>query len=1496
MSNGKEGPVETLRLKARWRLARGSIRVLLWATALLLATGVFLLETALGNRAVLGWGVGQLGARVAGSVEVDDVRSANLLRGARLVGVRLSTSEGEPFVEADSLELSYSLLGLLRGALAFEDVHIWRPRVVLDRDSTGAGSLARWIRGGVADPSEAGEGGGFALRVDGLDIVDGALSLRLPADLDPEGLFRATVAADGSTQRAIDLRDLDAQFGRLELSPEVGVQADIQRGSAEVDVLKERFHLDGLRGDVSVLDGRLQADLMSVSAPGLDGSGTIVADWSGGEGVFVDIDATLPQADLKEWRWVSPVLPAAEGSLDLRAALEPGRQSWTGSSMDLGWEGGGRVRGRGTILRAGGVRFEGVDLALADMPVTALDPYLAEPIEPVGALDGQIVLSGAPTSLQVEGDLTLERPDGPPVLAVFEGGVGRAGNEVAFRGFRATLDPVDYGLVGRLVPGFRLTGEGRAVLSGTGSLRQGLAFTANVNHSAPAVGSSNVLVSGNVFITPDDEIRVDVQGDLAPLSLDAVARDFGDLPIGGAFTGPVRARGLLRDLEVTAQLQTPEGAVGIEGRLDLRDPGSRYSIQATVEDFLASDLVASLPSPTVVTGRLEVDGSGLDPATLDAETRVEVDRARVQGVGVDSLRAFARVVGGQLRLDSLVADVAGFTVEGSGTLAADSTGPAGEMLLAFSAPDLTGIRAITRGDTVLTGDDLTPLDRDVLLLRGVDPDTLPTAIEVRAEGRVEGEVRLAGGLSDFDAVGWVEGEQLRYGPSSVEGGRVDFEVAGLPGLAGALHADVVVDSTHFAARDFSGGTASIDFERPLGRAVLELARDSSEEYRMQGRFELDSLGGAVDVDELTVRLDSLVYRSAYPTRMVWTDSVFSVDSLQIVGAGSDPVRIRAEGTLPRRGAADFDLDITGLSLARLARVAQREDLDVQGTVDFVGSVRGTARSPRVEGDVSVRGLEARQLSLERLEGTLAYADLDVDVGLDAWARGRRVLRVEGQWPASFHLDGSEEDVSDREVDLEIRADSLPATLVLSLLEDLEDTRGAVFGTLDVGGTPSALEPRGQLRLERGEWTVGALGVRQEQVEATFDLVGDRQVAVVASGRSGGSVDVTGTIQLDTLTNPALDLDIVLSSFNAVDRRDISGAVSGDLELLGRYGQPVIQGALQVERGDLFLDEFARNVGVIDLSDPRFFTYIDDADLLASRPLLAETRNPFLDNLLVNIELGVQRNTWLRSTQLNVEMRGDLFVTYDRRRRDVVMIGDLQAVRGQYQFGNQSFEVEGGAIEFLGIPGINPNLNVQASTEVRRRQDEPLTIDAQVGGTLIEPRVELSTGDAAVSETDIFSYLTVGQPASALTADQAIGNAFDGVTRYLGGTLTSSLSSLAQGAGWLDYFAISQAFDPTAVDANTQAGFGSTFAGTQVEVGRYFGGDYFGALMFRPLVAAGGTGSLLGGARIEWQASEQYQLELFAEDQFLRNQTFGVRDFRGDFSLIFGFLLFREWGY
>ena len=90
----------------------------------------------------------------------------------------------------------------------------------------------------------------------------------------------------------------------------------------------------------------------------------------------------------------------------------------------------------------------------------------------------------------------------------------------------------------------------------------------------------------------------------------------------------------------------------------------------------------------------------------------------------------------------------------------------------------------------------------------------------------------------------------------------------------------------------------------------------------------------------------------------------------------------------------------------------------------------------------------------------------------------------------------------------------------------------------------------------------------------------------------------------------------------------------------------------------------------------------DTTALLAQPLVADLRNPFFDNLRLNIDLAVPRDTWLRSIETNVEMAGDLVVAYDRSAADLVMVGELEAVRGSHLVLGRTFDLDGGTVSFI----------------------------------------------------------------------------------------------------------------------------------------------------------------------------------------------------------------------
>jgi translocation and assembly module TamB len=591
------------------------------------------------------------------------------------------------------------------------------------------------------------------------------------------------------------------------------------------------------------------------------------------------------------------------------------------------------------------------------------------------------------------------------------------------------------------------------------------------------------------------------------------------------------------------------------------------------------------------------------------------------------------------------------------------------------------------------------------------------------------------------------------------------------------------------------------------------------------------------------------------------------------------------------------MDMEGFHVEDATRILQREDLGLFGHVDLSLTVLGPAENPTLDALFQIRDPVYGALALQRLSGSITYRDRISDFRVDAWDGERNVLSAVGTLPLDLALVDVERRALDVPMDVRISAESLPASIALAYFGTLEDVAGTISADLRIAGTSRDPQPSGTVTLSNGAWTISALGVRHSGIDGELGLRPDRSVDVRFGTSIGGRSTVTGTVTMVPLANPTLDLQVTLDRFQAVSRRDIETMLSGSFTVSGEYELPFAEGSLRVEEGTLYVDEFVRNAAVVDLRDPSLFTdgFAVDTTVFVTQPILADLRNPFLDNLRVDIDLSVPRNLWLRSREMNVEMGGDLIVRYDRAVGDLVLVGDLQALRGSYQVLGRTFEVDGGTVSFLGQPGVNPSLGIQALSRVRRREGDRLEIRATVTGTLVQPLVTLSSTEQGISQSDLVSYLLVGVPGGEFTAagSDALGQgAVSGVGTYLVGQVGSQLgTTLAQGIGF-DYFAISQG------DVLGDQNYLET---AQFEVGRYIGDDVFVVLLLScPSNPTGSVASECGaqnffrGVRVELAITEEVFVEGFFEDRLLRGS--GALAQTGLGSRIVGFLVFRDWGY
>ena len=82
----------------------------------------------------------------------------------------------------------------------------------------------------------------------------------------------------------------------------------------------------------------------------------------------------------------------------------------------------------------------------------------------------------------------------------------------------------------------------------------------------------------------------------------------------------------------------------------------------------------------------------------------------------------------------------------------------------------------------------------------------------------------------------------------------------------------------------------------------------------------------------------------------------------------------------------------------------------------------------------------------------------------------------------------------------------------------------------------------------------------------------------------------------------------------------------------------------------------------------------------------------------------------------------------------------------------------------------------------------------------------------------------------------------------------------------------------------------------MEVGQYLGQRVFVVLIFRPLTGQSTGQSFFGGARVEVALTDEYNVQGFWEDRFLRSRVGGFGDLGIQASQVVGVFIFRNWGY
>jgi translocation and assembly module TamB len=683
-----------------------------------------------------------------------------------------------------------------------------------------------------------------------------------------------------------------------------------------------------------------------------------------------------------------------------------------------------------------------------------------------------------------------------------------------------------------------------------------------------------------------------------------------------------------------------------------------------------------------------------------------------------------------------------------------------------------------------------------------------------------------------------------------------------------------------------------------------MKQGTDRDYGLRGDFTLDKARNELRLAEVALRFDSTTWNSTHPSVIRWGPPGVEVVDFELRGGGAR--RIYANGLLPTQGRANFDLSVTDFDAEEVTELLQ-SDVPLVGRISLDAQVQGTAANPMVNGRLDLVNAKYNGAAVPDIHGTFDYANLQLTTNAVAQdSTGRRLATVNGMIPIDLRLSGvTGSRLVDAPINVTVASDSLPIYLIPQFTDVVSNVAGRAIGNVKIGGTLRKPVLQGSLILADAQFKLEPTGVLYQQVNGSVRMTGDTVHVDSIVAVALGPVRVTGTIAVGNFREPAFDLALTADDAQLLNNERGEIHANAGLRISGPFRQAYVSGQVTVLHGVFYIPP-SSGKRLVGADDPALFNVIDTA--LAVQREIFPAQSPLFKNLRVDVDLSVERNTWVRSREANVEIFTDGPVRVSVVGDALTLTGAVDADRGEYTFLSKRFQITRGSAVFIGTPDLDPTLQVTAEYQVRQSTASSATnIKVLIGGTLQKPRLSLeSDAQPPLTQSEMLSYLAFGDQTGSLvqaTPGSLIGGGQGGNivsaagSRFAGMAIGQALDEIEGNAArslGVDVFNVT----PGSVAFTGNTG-GNLLRGTELETGKYISPTTFVSFVMAPgsLTCLGARGQnsacVTPGLTLTHRTNKGFRFETsYTPQYFLNPPSLAGQTASGGAK--FGAFIIREW--
>ncbi|MFL5502829.1 MAG: translocation/assembly module TamB domain-containing protein [Gemmatimonadaceae bacterium] len=1503
---------------------------------LLLGVALLVTNTDWGRERIRRYAEDVLRKNSHGLVHIGKV-TGNLLRGFTLHDLVITDSARAPFVKVGEFWSRYSLSTLFGKKIDFYEVKLVRAEIVLDRPPGGKWNYERiFPRDTVTKAGPRKTGWGKWIRFRDVTVIASDLTVRSPWEPDPN----LTAAERNDAVR----RALGPEERLKVIQVKNGYQKEM--GFHQINGIFPLVRLEDPAFKTHLMD---VAALKMVAAPfrppvadvrGLTGKFEFTSDsvwWKGARAAFPatkvagDGRYTLSNNDLhlrlhadpidpRDIRWAWIRLPeSGSGKLDFGLDWIGDKSIYITRNMDVTLE-RSHVAGKLEAIvtdtleyRDANLRFSNLDTRL----LTRLFPGMTFPRRLF--LAGRAAFDGGQHSLRIDGDVTVDDPISGRSRLAGVGIMGLADGIFTARDLRTRMMPLQTGLAKAVAPKFFLNGtlSGNATLNGsTAAIMTAVGDVTHVDRGAVSHATGRLAIRATGLTWLDFNAR------MHPLSLVTLGRFMPSVGLRGSASGPLHVRGTVNNLAINTQMTIAGGGFAdVRGTMDLASQATGYNLEFNTRDLNTHAIIARAPT-TSINAVGSARGRGFDPATMQAQLVASVSASSIDTVAVNRANVNVAVANGLARVDTLAVELPQGLVEAKGTFGL-TTARSGNLSYHVAIDSLSTFAGLIGQDTGVVRPrpgilasrlekartDSSRIARATEVERAATGMELPRTVvdtpKAISKSVVSGSLRAdgtaTGNIKNFSLTGTASGSNIVARGNTVGSFTADYDWINARTPQSQVRLNAQARDVNAAGFDLDSVGAKLTYRKPNGTLQLVVNQDTQRTYSADAAFTLDKVRNALTLNDLKLQLDTSLWASTHAAALHWGQAGVDVDSLELRNTLNNG-RIYVNGFIPKEGSANLDLAVDNLNVADVIGLTQ-SDINARGLVTFNVHATGTLANPQFKGVFGATDLVYNGTAVPEVHGNVQYANQTLSGRAEAMRPGEAPFVVaEGTVPINLAITGvtGSRFPANREIALNINADSLPMEMVPQFGEYVSNLKGRASGNFKIAGTLNNPKLSGQFGLHEGQARVIPAGITLNAIEASIRMLGDTLVVDSVVANSRGRIVVTGGVGLKSLTAPSFDLRLSAQNAQVMNNERGNLRVRANLAMVGPYKDAHVTGDVRITEGVVYIPP-SDNKNLIGAGDPALFNVIDTA-VMSDRELFP-SQSPLLANLRMDVNLRVDRDVFVRSREANIEVysESDLGVHVNRAKETLVIDGVLLTERGEYTFLTRRFNIKRGSATFINSTELNPTLQGTAEYIVRQPNREAISIQIVVGGTLHSPNISL-TSDAQppIPQTDLLSYLAFGQSSSSLLQLEGSGltNGAAGSNLVGAGAALASrqLAGVALGvaadqvAGEAARSLGADVFTITPADIQTDVG--NFLRATQFEFGKYIKSHTFveikspfdPAALVRPGVQVVHRFGGLRGYRLETGVDTRY---LLREPSLARDQNVAT-------TSAFGAFLIREW--